>query len=216
MKHIEMKLGMRLLWLLPLLTMACAHESLRVRLPTQEITPNSSPKTASLDPLRDKLVRTAANFVGRRELTAKGVAFRRDCSGAVRAIFSASDLALPAAQNSTKAIFHWVKRVGEISNRDPQIGDFVFFDNTFDQNRDGKKNDPLSHIGIVESILENKTVVFIHFMEGTLQRSFMNLEHPHQKTDPNTKERLNDMLRRRKATAAELFAGFGHLDLALL
>ena len=91
--------------------------------------------------------------------------------------------------------------------RKPKAGDLVFF------NAGDKKQ--LNHIGFVEEILPDNTVLFIHHMSGLIVRSRMNFKNPNFQTDPQTKTRLNHILRRtgskKKYTAGQLFAGFGRL-----
>ncbi|HCL56996.1 MAG TPA: hypothetical protein DHW82_08320 [Spirochaetia bacterium] len=61
----------------------------------------------------------------------------------------------------------------------PEAGDIVFFDNTYDKNKNGKWDDPITHLGIVVEVMEDSTVVFIH--GGTskgINRGFLNLKKP--------------------------------------
>ena len=94
-------------------------------------------------------------------------------------------------------------------------GDLVFFNNTWDYNGDGKVNDPLTHIGIVERQEPNGTVVFISRVAGAIERYHMNLglPHVHKAIDGRI---LNDYLRRKNVSdpaktrylTGELFAQF--------
>ena len=95
-------------------------------------------------------------------------------------------------------------------------GDLVFFDNTWDSNGDGKMNDPLTHVGIVERQDRDGTITFISRVAGAVERYRMNLGLPHVRRAADGTI-LNDHLRRKDTGVAdragyltgELFAGFG-------
>jgi hypothetical protein len=92
----------------------------------------------------------------------------------------------------------------------------VFFDNTWDFNGDGEWNDPLTHVGIVERIESDGTVVFISRVADAIQRYRMNLRHPqiHKTADGRI---LNDYIRRKLPSdpnrlgrlTGELFMSYG-------
>jgi len=146
-----------------------------------------------------------------------------DCAGVTRAVFLKHGIDLydggagdPAA-NGVRLIYNHVRRHGTL-NRDqaPHPGDLVFFDNTWDYNGDGKLNDPLTHVGIVERIDADGTVVFISRVAGAVERYRMNLSHPHvHKTADG--HILNDYIRRKLPSdppgtgrlTGELFASYG-------
>ena len=130
--------------------------------------------------------------------------FRPDCSGAVRTIYARKGIWLGNAathsESDTAAIYTFVKEHGQIFTGPPNVGDLVFFDNTYDRNRDGQMNDRFTHIGIVENIFNDGTVMFKHYMHHRMRHS-----------------KMNDMLRQptgkhKGMTAAELFMGFGRLS----
>lgn len=173
-----------------------------------------------LEEERKRLVSTAYSFVGRSKMQVGKTAFRNDCSGAIRAIFAASKLRLGGiikqhGDNDVKTIYRYVQKYGHIIKDNPKPGDLVFFHNTYDRSRNGRLNDALTHIGIVEKT-EGNLVLFIHHLGQSVIRSRMNLSLPTKTFDPNTNKRINHVLRRaqgrhRAYTAAELFAAFGRL-----
>lgn len=162
---------------------------------------------------RSQTLAFAKSLVGKRSATYKGKHYRPDCSGTVRAIYDHAGLWLGSSsskepESDSATIYRYIQKAGTISERDPAPGDVVFFDNTYDRNRDGLLNDSLTHVGVVEEVLPDQTVLFIHHLGNSIVRSSMNLERP---------ERGNDMLRRatkesKGLSAAELFVGFGKLD----
>jgi hypothetical protein len=97
-----------------------------------------------------------------------------------------------------------------------QPGDLVFFDNTWDFNGDGMLNDPLTHVGVVERIEPDGTVVFISRVAEAVERYRMNLGLPHVHKTADGRI-LNDYIRRKRQTdpeemghlAGELFTFYG-------
>ena len=73
---------------------------------------------------------------------------------------------LRGATSKTKMIYMNLEKRGLIySDTNPNIMDLIFFDNTYDANRDGILNDELTHIGVVTS-LDNNRVGFLHNIRG--------------------------------------------------
>ncbi|MBH0188809.1 MAG: hypothetical protein HP493_08175 [Nitrospira sp.] len=174
-------------------------------------------------PSRSTIVQTAATLVGATTITSKGRKIAYDCAGVTRAVFLKHGIDLydtgsddPKA-NGVRLIYDHVRRHG-IVHQGPatQPGDLVFFDNTWDFNGDGEWNDPLTHVGIVERIESDGTVVFISRVADAIQRYRMNLRHPqiHKTADGRI---LNDYIRRKLPSdpnrlgrlAGELFAFYG-------
>jgi hypothetical protein len=151
-----------------------------------------------------------------------GRSFRYDCSGYVRGMFWAAGLDLmgeggDADDNGVRIIFKYVERHGHNHFRKkPRRGDLVYFDNTWDKNGNGKLDDPLTHIGLVEEVDEDGTIHILHRANRGIVRDVMNLTRPRDLKDEQGKE-LNAYLRpkgRRDPPAtphlmSELFAGFG-------
>ncbi|MCP4504436.1 MAG: C40 family peptidase [Deltaproteobacteria bacterium] len=172
-----------------------------------------------LDRSRKKLARSASKVVGKSSITVDGKRFRSDCSGTTRAIYASAGFplggtALSASENDTSILFRYVKENGSLRRSVPVVGDLVFFDNTYDKNRNGRRDDVLTHIGVIEKILDDGTIVFVHKIGAGILRYRMNLEHPSQRRDKNSGSTLNHYLRRasggqKAKTTAELFTGFG-------
>jgi Cu/Ag efflux pump CusA len=83
-------------------------------------------------------------------------------------------------------------------------------------NGDGLVNDPLTHVGIVETVEHDGTIVFISRVAGAIERYRMNVAQPHVHRTADGRL-LNDYMRRKhwrdgEQTAyltGELFAAFG-------
>lgn len=168
---------------------------------------------------RERVASAAKELVGQRKVVVGGERFRFDCSGVTRGIYAQAGFPLGApparaGESDTAALHRFVRERGSLRKSDPLVGDLVFFDDTYDRNRDGQRNDPLSHVGVVESVLEDGTVVFIHHAAGGILRYRMNLRHPTTRRDAKSGRVLNHYLRRAEGgepakTSAELFVAFG-------
>ena len=77
----------------------------------------------------------------------------------------------------------WLTRgAPSTSGRGPNPGDLVFFDDTHDRNHDGRRNDPLTHVGIVVRTESDGTVVFAHRLDRGVVLGRMNLSDPGVRT----------------------------------
>jgi len=148
-----------------------------------------------------------------------GRRYRFDCSGVAAAIYARAGVPLldDGRVPDTKALFAWVQKNGSLRRQNPLPGDLVFFDDTWDENGNGRVDDPLSHVGIVERALEDGTVVFVQRAGGRVIRSRLNLARPHARVDERGQS-LNHWLRaahgaRPAKTTGELFVAYGTLAL---
>jgi len=144
-----------------------------------------------------------------------------DCSTFVRRAYAAAGIDLyegaSRRDNGVQAIHRYVVRHGGLHRRRlPAPADLVFFDNSYDRNRNRLLDDRLTHVGIVEEVLGDGTILVLHATNHGVVREPMNLRRPHASTGPGG-EPINAMLRRRTAQdtprtphfMSELFAGFG-------
>ena len=179
-------------------------------------------RTAERGLSRSAIVRTAAKLVGAKTIESNGRRVAYDCAGVTRAVFLKHGIDLYGGEpsdphaNGVQLIHEYIRQQGTF-HQGPVVhpGDLVFFNNTWDYNGDGKVNDPLTHIGIVEWQEPNGTVVFISRVAGAIERYRMNLglPHVHKAVDGRI---LNDYLRRKNAIdpaktrylTGELFAQF--------
>jgi probable lipoprotein NlpC len=176
-------------------------------------------------PTQTALAKTAVRFVGRSRVEVGGRHYTPDCSGFVRGVYASQRVDLYGGLgeldggNGVGRIFTHVVQHGRI-HYGPTVhpGDLVFFHNTWDFNRDGLPNDPLTHVGVVETVDLDGTVMFVSSVSGGIERYRMNLKHPdtHKAADGRV---LNDFLRRKHIgdtpgtyyLAGRLFAAFGTL-----
>ena len=172
------------------------------------------------------IARAAAKLVGARTVQTGSRFVSNDCAGVSRAIYLSQghDLYEGSGEtghaNGVRLIYDHVRKYGQI-HRGPAVrpGDLVFFDNTWDFNEDGMLNDPLTHVGIVEEVERDGTVIFISRVSNAIERYRMNLRVPDAARGTDGRV-FNDYLRRKKAgdlrgtvyLTGQLFAGFGSLD----
>ncbi len=167
--------------------------------------------------VRARIAAAAAAALGDRAPIVGGVRYRADCSGVVGAIYARAGLPLLHDGNAldTKGLFALAQKNGSVRRHKPLAGDLVFFDDTWDENGNGRVDDPLSHVGVVERVDDDGTVVFVQRAGGRVIRSRMNLSRPHDRVDERGRT-LNHWLRsaagaRPARTTAELFVAFGTL-----
>jgi hypothetical protein len=176
-------------------------------------------------PAQEALPQAAVGFLGRSRIEVGGRQFTSDCSGLVRGVYATQRIDLYNGLgeldggNGVGRIYTHVVRHGRI-HYGPTVhpGDLVFFHNTWDFNRDGFPNDPLTHVGVVEKVELDGTVVFVSWVSAGVERYRMNLQQPdmHKAADGRI---LNDFIRRKwpgdpQATrylTGQLFAAFGTL-----
>lgn len=119
---------------------------------------------------------------------------------------------------SVVELYRHVQQRGAVYHgRTPAVGDLVFFHNTHDQNRDQRNNDWYSHVGVVEQVMGDGTIIVISWRNGSINRDSMNLTRPREvEYDGRV---INTPLRApangdpqfTQYLSGELFAGFGSL-----
>lgn len=169
------------------------------------------------------LAQTAIGLIGRYRIEIGGRRYASDCSGLVQGVYATQQIDLYDGLgeldggNGVGRIYTHVVEHGRIHyGPTVQPGDLVFFHNTWDFNHDGVPNDPLTHVGIVETVERNGTVIFLSWVSGGVDRYRMNLRQPgiHKTAEGRV---LNDYIRRKgrgdsEATrylTGQLFAAFG-------
>jgi hypothetical protein len=170
--------------------------------------------------MRARIAETAGAVVGSGPVVVGRERFRMDCSGVARGIYAKAGARLGTVRvagqtNDTRVLFELTRQTGSLRRSHPLVGDLVFFDDTYDQNKNGLTDDPLSHVGVVERVESDGTVVLVHRIGSRIVRARMNLDFPHDRYDAAGRP-LNHFLRaaeggRPAKTTAELFVAFGSL-----
>lgn len=170
---------------------------------------------------RSKLVETARSLVGHRQVVLEGRRYSDDCAGLVQGVFAQVGFDLreeaQAGDNAVTAIYRFAANRGRLyEGGRPLPGDLVFFRETYDLNADGRENDGLTHVGVVEAVEADQTVLVIHRVHRGVVRYRMNLARKSDHVDPATGKTLNDYLRAAGARGkglltAELFSSYATL-----
>jgi len=149
-----------------------------------------------------RIAAVARKMLSRPRYRVGRISFHRDCSGFVLAVLAQSGydtsrlLAGSRGTGATAALYRHLQHLGRVHRRRvPVVGDLVFFDNTYDRNGDGRANDPLTHVGVVEHVDSDGTVTFIHRVRRGQLRYRLNLFHPHLRRDRRSGKALNHPLR---------------------
>ncbi|HSA23252.1 MAG TPA: hypothetical protein P5076_17475 [Myxococcota bacterium] len=152
---------------------------------------------------RESLVAHARGLQGRDRYRVGGREFPRDCAGFTLAALAGAGLDLeallpvdPEDPSGVSLLHRMASQRGMLHrSRVPQVGDLVFFDHTWDRNRNGRADDALTHVGIVERVDPDGTITFLHRVKRGELRYRMNLFHPALRREPKTGKVLNHYLR---------------------
>lgn len=159
------------------------------------------------------VVATACRFVGQPRIVLDGVTYRYDCSGLVEAALAAAGYDFAG---SSAMLFEAAREAGVLHRRRlPSPGDVAFFDDTYDRNDNGRRDDPLSHVAVVEAVDADGTITLVHVGSRGVVRFRMNLRRPEERSTEGGVV-LNDYLRARSVgdgprtryLAGELWVGF--------
>ncbi len=124
----------------------------------------------------EDIAQRAAKLVGEQRLVVDEQRFRYDCSGMVCAAYALSGQHI---SGSSKDLYEEAEQTGVLHTEPrPSPGDIAFFDNSYDSNRNGIRDDALTHVALVESVDEDGTITLIHLGSGTVGRIQMNLLRP--------------------------------------
>lgn len=181
--------------------------------------------------LQARLAARGASLLGqgRERFNVAGETFNGDCSGFVEAVYALEGIQLRrilqgVAPRETSAVAAAWQAAGRLGVRWrggewPSPGDLVFFDDTWDRNGNGRRDDPLTHVGLVEWVDPDGTVTFLHRGGQGVTRGQLNLRQPDRMKGPDGRP-LNAPLRVRTsrdddapALAGQLFAGFGRIGI---
>jgi hypothetical protein len=145
---------------------------------------------------RTAVVKAAAGFVGAKRLVVDGTAYRYDCSGLVEAVYAAAGMPL---KGSAAMMYEHARETDVLHRRKKRVqpADLVFWDDTYDRNGNGRRDDDLTHVGIVEGAFPDGRVTIVHLGGTGVRRITMDLRHKHVHTDDGGVVR-NDFLRVRR------------------
>ena len=176
-----------------LLTWGCAHSGMGYPGPLRHMgqTPvpyqtqyraPAGPRLAAGPGPGDRVSEAAVQMLGRSRLVVSGTSYRYDCSGLVEAVYAQAGLPV---KGSAKMLYDQARSAGAVHKRKvPSPGDLAFFDNSHDRNKNGRRDDELTHVSIVEKVAGDGTITLIHLGSKGVVRTFMNLRHPGEHKSP--------------------------------
>jgi hypothetical protein len=178
--------------------------------------------------LQARLAARAASLVGHAgEFRVGDERFNPDCTGFVQAVYEAEGIPLralmqraaPGERRGVVAAFQALQAHGTVFGAGgawPAPGDLVFWHDTYDRNRNGRADDRLTHVGVVEYVVDG-TVVFVHRGAKAVARGAMNPERPGEQSANGLI--VNSPIRKRNprlegvpVLAGALFAGYARMD----
>ncbi|WP_224248646.1 CHAP domain-containing protein [Hyalangium gracile] len=170
-------------------------------------------------PAGRQIAARATQLVGVRSLRSVDASVPDDCSGLVRLAYEKAGIELMEGgggrrgDNAVTYLYQRARRLGAVRRERPRPGDIAFFRETYDRNRDGRRNDGLTHVGIVERVEPDGQIILVHRGSKGVARTRMNLKHPTVHRQKRGGAVVNDYLRaasrkQRAYVTGELFAGF--------
>lgn len=132
----------------------------------------------------ESVVKIAKNSIGLSYVPAvNGKTFTSDCIGFVRYVYYSAGVDISIVygdgRGGVSSFYNGIEIRGWVYNKfPPNIGDLIFFDNTYDANRNRKWDDELTHIGIVSGFGKHDTIFYIHYASGKVKEDRINLKYP--------------------------------------
>lgn len=170
-----------------------------------------------------KLIDSAYSLLGKKSLKFDKRSFNWDCSGTVLATYYKTDSLnfydeyLQESGGGVNKMYNLaVKKDALFTDRLPEPGDLIFWDNTYDKNHNKKWDDLLTHVGIVIEVNKSGQITYMHhdYAKGIV-KGYMNLNKPNVYTDENNNV-INSSMRMKKDRylnpskwlSSHLFVGF--------
>ena len=168
--------------------------------------------------MRAEIVKYARSLLGRKYLSSENGNFRNDCSGFVLGVYDTLGYEFELIHNTrsnqvSQVLYETLSKYGLIySGSSPGRADVVFFKGTT-----VKSGDSISHVGVVDDILKDGTILILNYTSRGVTELRMNLDTPRVHKDESGTIK-NDFLKKKsglaeneKLLAGELFFCFGDL-----
>lgn len=133
-----------------------------------------------------KLLLVADSLLGKNKVLVNGKKFQLDCSGLVMGIYHGAGIDLTQDFNlynggGVTRLHKTLENKNLLAKEYPQPGDLIFWDNTYDKNKNGRFDDYLTHVGMVIAVDETGQLTYIHhnYLKGIVLE-YMNLKNPDQ------------------------------------
>jgi hypothetical protein len=164
---------------------------------------------------RDEIVEAGMSYLGKSNLAVENDVFRNDCSGFVLGLYRSLGYSVKLKHYSerwiTENLYRTLHSRGRVFRSiSPQKGDLAFFKNTIPNS-----GNRVTHVGMVSEVLDDGTVIIVHYGSQGVSLLRMNLRYPHSHQDGDG-ELLNDFLRKDEGASevvlsGELFYSYGDL-----
>ena len=179
--------------------------------------------------IRQKIADKAAQWykqnVKTADINGKKVNIYNDCSNFTRAVYWAvvkkdlfyeSQASGAASSDNTDMssgvaiLYQYFKKKQRFSSKKAKEGDIIFFDNTYDRNKNQRIDDPNTHVAIVTKVGDDGTVYFIHGNSGgQIKEGKLNLSEPKNNKKNIYLKRKYTWDKEGKIMSGELTKGFG-------
>jgi hypothetical protein len=176
-----------------------------------------------------RIAAEALKLVGRPNLVFANRSFPSDCSGTVLAALYNAGIDVTREYGSFDG--NGVRRLDSITASHgleynlplPELGDMIYWDNTYDKNGDLAWNDELTHTGVVVGVNADGTISYVHFdYRRGIVVAYMNLLYPQSRygilpdgtqIEINSPLRMNSQryLNPNQYLSSQLFRSFGRL-----
>jgi hypothetical protein len=114
--------------------------------------------------------------------------------------------------SKTKMIYKNFEKRGLIySSLQPNVADLIFFDNTYDSNRNGILDDELTHIGVVTDTNKGK-INFVHNIRGKNIDGFIDLSDRYNRTNNSYIRACNYKEKKEDCLTSTNFRAYGRLE----
>lgn len=185
-------------------------------------------ETEKVNAFYERVVAVAKESVGLQAVpTVNGKRFLNDCIGFINYVYYRAGFDLQKAYGKGKggvsSLYAGLAKRGYIyDSKTAALGDLIFFDNTYDINRNGEWDDPLSHIGIIVGFGKHRTMYYIHFGSHGVDQRSINLEYPNThafRQGDGSMYEINSYLRRdrgegydrKQYVASSFYRAFAHI-----
>ena len=156
---------------LALLIAATAHPAVASARPLPDTPPAGDGAAPRLITLEEEIARQA-----RRMLRERPRLPREDCSGFLEAVLAASGV---RRRGSVRMFWQRALEEGRAYRGGaPAPGHIVFFDTSYDANKNGHVDDTLTHVAVVTAVHPDGTIEMVHRPRGGIRALRMNLRAP--------------------------------------
>lgn len=168
------------------------------------VTPKAALSSEAIEDIQASLAGSARSLIGNRTIEVRGRKFNPDCVGVILGVYWASGIdLLPVFNrytgNGVSRLYQALQEAGLLHSRSaPEPGDLIFWDNTYDRNRNGDWDDTLTHTGIVVEVDTGGTITYVHYhYKNGVVAAAMNLVHPSTWRQGSEEIEINSPLRMR-------------------